>query len=828
MKQLTTLFLFVIVTLTGLSQNNMGINTIPDSSAVLDISATDKGLLIPRMTEAEMNAIVTPATSLMVFNTTANAFWYWNGNGWTEFVSGTSLWTLSGTAIYVADTNYKVGIGTSNPSGKFEVATLNHTGTYGSDAANGGTATASEFFPGQTASLAFDNTPTTYWSSNNNLPAWIGYDLGAGNEKRIARYSVHYNTSVTADNSPNDWVFEASDDAVSWTVLDTQTGQGWTATETKTYTFSNTTIYRYYRLNISDNKGVANNLVSVFEMEIMEEVLANYPALLVSGANVGIGTSSPQANLDINGAVRIVDGNEANGKILVSDATGIATWTDGATVNGGGWTIDGNLLSSTFDSVGIGTTTPGAELEVVGHIWQTGTGKSVFLGEGAGANDDLSTNYNVAVGFNTLMANTTGYKNCAIGSEALISNTSGDNNIAIGTEALNSNTYGNLSIGIGNSALGSFIGGIGSEYNIAIGHLALSSLTTSNGSNIAIGYGALKNSTAGSSNISIGESSLLNNNGPSNIAVGKEALGSNTTGGRNVAIGEYALTYSSDKTGNVAIGHEAMRFSGYQANEPTSGIQNTAVGFESLWWSHTGSYNTSIGYVSLFYNESSKNTAVGDSALYNNTLGNQNTAIGYRTLHTNTDGGQNTALGVSAFSNGSSYSNSTGVGYDAEPGASNTIRLGNSTVTTIGGFANWTNVSDGRFKTNVQEKVVGLDFILKLRPVTYHLDMEAIAGFYHTPNSLRLTDSERLKGEEVQIGFIAQEVEAAADALGFDFHGVDIPKNKESHYGLRYAEFVVPLVKAVQELAAQNKQQQVAIDTLLKRIEILTQKLEKK
>jgi len=795
----TTVFtlLISILTFSLLAQNNVGINTTPDPSAVLDVSATNQGLLIPRMTETEMNAITSPATSLMVFNTTANAFWYWDGSQWTEFRSGTSLWGLTGTTIDVADTNYRVGIGTSNPSGKFEVATIIHTGTYGSDMATGGTASASEEYPGQPANLAFDNTSTTYWSNNDNLPAWIGYDLGSGNEKRVARYVVAYNSVVNYDNSPNDWTFEGSDDGVSWTVLDTQTGQGWTATGIKTYDFSNTTHYRYYRLNITDNKGTTNDFVSVYEMEMKEETLTNQSTFSVSE----------------NGVVRIIDGNEADGKILVSDASGNATWTDGTLVNGGGWNINGNLLSTTFDSVGIGTTTPGAELEVVGHISQTGTGKSVFLGEGAGANDDLSTNYNVAVGFNTLMANINGGNNCAIGKEALISNTSGANNIAIGFETLKSNTHGDLNIGIGNSALGSFIGGFGKTQNIAIGHWALSSVTMSE-SNIAIGHQALGNSTAGNDNISIGESSLHNNTGSSNIAVGEDALRNNTTGDKNVAVGESALRHNTDKKGNVAIGYYALNFCGYAAPEPTSGIQNTAVGYQSSSGGRFGSYNTSIGYVSLFNSEGNKNTAVGDSALYNNTSGNKNTAIGFRTLHKNTDGGQNTALGVSAFSNGSSYQNSTGVGYDAEPGASNTIRLGNSYVSTIGGFADWTNVSDGRFKTNVQENVAGLDFILKLRPVTYNLDMDAIAGFHRTPDSLRLAESESLKAREVQIGFIAQEVEAAADALGFDFHGVDKPKNKESHYGLRYAEFVAPLVKAIQE-------QQTIIEELEKRIEAL-------
>ena len=75
-----------------------------------------------------------------------------------------------------------------------------------------------------------------------------------------------------------------------------------------------------------------------------------------------------------------------------------------------------------------------------------------------------------------------------------------------------------------------------------------------------------------------------------------------------------------------------------------------------------------------------------------------------------------------------------------------------------------------------------------------------------------------------EIGFIAQEVEAAAKALGYKFSGVDAPKNDESHYGLRYAEFVVPLVKAMQEQQTIIDQQQTDIETLKALVEQLLEK----
>ncbi|MCB0619902.1 MAG: hypothetical protein KDC41_14570, partial [Saprospiraceae bacterium] len=82
------------------------------------------------------------------------------------------------------------------------------------------------------------------------------------------------------------------------------------------------------------------------------------------------------------------------------------------------------------------------------------------------------------------------------------------------------------------------------------------------------------------------------------------------------------------------------------------------------------------------------------------------------------------------------------------------------------------------------------------------------------------------KQDERYTGFIAQEVESAALELGFEFSGVDAPKNEDEIYGLRYAEFSVPLVKAVQELDRKVKDQQDTIETQQAAIDQLLSALE--
>ena len=81
--------------------------------------------------------------------------------------------------------------------------------------------------------------------------------------------------------------------------------------------------------------------------------------------DLGIGTTTPGAKLDVVGTVKITDGTQGAGKVLTSDADGLASW-ETATAGGGGdtlWTADGtNIYNANTGSVGVGTTTPGTGL----------------------------------------------------------------------------------------------------------------------------------------------------------------------------------------------------------------------------------------------------------------------------------------------------------------------------------------------------------------------------------------------------------------------------------------------------------------------------------
>jgi hypothetical protein len=356
---------------------------------------------------------------------------------------------------------------------------------------------------------------------------------------------------------------------------------------------------------------------------------------------------------------------------------------------------------------------------------------------------------NTAVGSNSLRYNTTGYWNTAIGTSAMLLNTDGFRNTAIGRMALRANTIGNY--------------------------------------NVANGYNAMLFNTEGSDNTATGSASLYSNIGGSyNVAIGRDALYSNTVGSINTAIGYQALYSVIDGFANTATGANALRVN--------TGGMNTAMGAHAMASVDQGEGNAAFGYSSLGKREGSYNTAFGALSLADVDVigfctGSFNSALGYRSGSISYEACEAT--------------NTTALGANTRITASNQIRLGDANVTSIGGQVQWSVLSDGRFKKDLKKDVSGLDFINQLNPVSYILDKKAINTFLRIPDSLQVDNEAARKAPPRQIGFVAQEVEAIVKKSGYVFSGVEAPQNENDPYTIRYAEFVVPLVKAVQELSSQ-------------------------
>jgi hypothetical protein len=349
--------------------------------------------------------------------------------------------------------------------------------------------------------------------------------------------------------------------------------------------------------------------------------------------------------------------------------------------------------------------------------------------------------------------------------------------------------------------------------------------------NFFVGSNAGNLSLNGLDNTGVGQFSLFNlTSGNGNAATGYQALYANTTGYSNTAIGIQALHDNITGVRNVALGAGSL-----YSND---GSGNTANGYQALVWNSTGNYNSALGYQALYSNTTGyANTAVGPQSLYANIDGHGNTAVGYAALSDHSSGFYNTSLGFLADVSTDNLTNSTAIGYGAVVNASNKVRIGNTLVTSIGGQVGWSIFSDGRYKKDIKDNVQGLAFINSLRPITYTVNVQGLNEYHNKGrkqisndaalnNKVEIENAEIKKGEDeaskiVYNGFIAQEVEEAAKKLNFEFSGVDKPQNKDGLYGLRYDNFVVPLVKAVQELSQQNDGLKNQNNELKKRIERL-------
>jgi hypothetical protein len=224
---------------------------------------------------------------------------------------------------------------------------------------------------------------------------------------------------------------------------------------------------------------------------------------------------------------------------------------------------------------------------------------------------------------------------------------------------------------------------------------------------------------------------------------------------------------TSGGTNNTGLGSTAL-------DSLTSGESNTAIGSESGTGVTTGGYNTFVGYRA-------------GAKLTITTTGTNQTAIGAQARCSSASSTHEIVLGSNVNGIGSQYFT---FGQDT---ASN--RVYNQFTSN----ASWTRASDERIKKDIQDSDCGLDFINDLRPVTYK---------FKAPSELDLSMSEYdvAKNEaaykDKMYGFIAQEVKTAMDNNNItDFAGWhQIDDGQDNMQGISYEMFVMPLVKAVQEL----------------------------
>ena len=445
--------------------------------------------------------------------------------------------------------------------------------------------------------------------------------------------------------------------------------------------------------------------------------------LNTTGANnTAIGKDAMKDNVNFSNSTAIGYNAQvtANNQVQLGNANVTEVKTSG-TMSAAGFKIPNGTAAQYLRADGTVTTSVTAGVPYTGASQAVNLGaydmmvNGITIGVGAG---NISATSNTVVGNSALRNNTSGSDNSAFGINALIYNSTGTYNTAVGAYASVQNTTG--------------------SGNVSMGHFTLNANTTGGG-NTAIGTGALRNNTIADYNTAIGESASRNNtNGSRNTALGANALYTNKSNVGSVAVGYSAMQYADDQTigrntGNTAVGFEALKGSSTPANN--TGQNNTAVGYQTMIASTSGSGNAAFGTGSLNANTTgSYNTALGQSTLGVNTTGDYNVAIGYQALvhnttndfnvaiggrdamFTNTTGIGNIAIGTSALYNSNSnynvavgqdagysittgdnntfigyqtnassgtLSNSTALGFGAVVTSSNTIQLGNNSITDV-------------------------------------------------------------------------------------------------------------------------------------------------
>lgn len=438
----------------------------------------------------------------------------------------------------------------------------------------------------------------------------------------------------------------------------------------------------------------------------------------VGNDRVGVSTSSPQTTFQVNGSIRM--GYESSSTLNTCDTNRLGAikyqsnafyvcqnasngWevlgTTGVNANNDR-IISGTTQAIAYTNTSLSLVTAGTERVVIGtnggvgigqqpvngyalsisgslQLGITAQGNSIYIGEGAGQNSSNATSYTTAIGY-LAAGNSTGHSGLMLGRTAgqansgngatLLGNYAGMYNAGsyvagVGTAALqyNSSSYvvalGSAAGQYNSGTYAGFVGYAAGERNTATYLTALGAYSgqyNAGATTAAVGaFAAQYNS--GTFVTAMGYSAAQYNPANSLVAVGTSA-GRYNAGASTVLVGVNAGQYNSG-TSLVAVG--------YAAGQYNSSTLSTLVGTDAGYW-NSGDNVAALGRASMQYNSGAHSVAVGSTAARYNTA-NYVTAVGSQAVN-----------GVS-----NTYSNVTGLGYNAQPTASNQIKLGDNNITSV-------------------------------------------------------------------------------------------------------------------------------------------------
>lgn len=497
-----TLFISSIAISATMAQNIGVNNPTPDPSAVLDITSTDKGLLVPRValvSTVSQSPVTAPATGLVVFNTaTAGAapnnvtpgFYFWDGAKWTRFDTGNSGkdWSITGNAGTDTTVNF---IGTTD--GEDLIFRMNNV---------------------RAGRINFSNTS-------------FGFSSLAGNV-------ISIENSAFGVNSLRNLQFGLANTAVGFS-----SGQNLTSGSGNTFMGSSSG-----RDHVS---GFQNTAIGALSMMVnsagSNNVAVGYRAL----ANQTSGNANVAVGMNAMGNAS----NSFNNSVAVGDSALIFNSASGVTAVGS--------KAGHNNTSGVRNTFIGFES---GRLNSLGSGNTA-LGN-LTLRNAIASQSNVAIGDSAMFSTTSGGGNVAVGSSTGVSLTTGSSNTFIGLQAGRSVALGSANTFVGsvsgrfatssfNSFFGQFSGAnvTSGQGNVIIGHSTASGLTSGNNTTV-LGWRSGQNLGSGSYNTLLGDST--------NVAFGSltnaTALGSKAfvSGSNKMVLGSVAGTNGATSNVDVGIG----------------------------------------------------------------------------------------------------------------------------------------------------------------------------------------------------------------------------------------------------------------------------------
>jgi hypothetical protein len=701
-------------------------------------------------------------------NVEANYYWMTGGiskwalsldNDGTEDLDFYANGGINNFVMTLQHSTGNVGIGTINPNYGLHVnrniANTDPTLKISNSAVPGGsgiTLTGNNdaeasliWLNGLTGDISFQTNTQTYLSSNIKMTIQKGGNVGIGTTSPSYKLTVAGGSAGISVSGGNDgdrliefntdrpWYFEQEGD-----------GAG-TMLRLREYDAGSKSFF----VDASGSFGVRSQDGS------------NYKFIVNSLGKIGIGTSSPNAYLQVD-----------------------APSTSG--VNDTLFAVKDNAGNNVFvvyqDAVQVIVPPPakGDKSNKRGSFVVSGRGGSKGI-----VNFMELTEDNYLIGHDVATGISTGLRNSILGYEAANSLSSGNDNVMIGYQAGNSTSSGSDNTFIGNNAgklnqtngNNVYIGDLAGwytqgNYNVFIGSSA-GSFKNSGNKNIMLGYYAgggslVKVSGCGDDNIFIGYRTGSNTGVSSsdNVFIGNQAGWYNSTGLRSIYIGKEAGYSSTNGEDNVYVGY-------YAGNSNTSGDYNTYIGQFAGGNGSTGYNNTYLGASAGEFATGHDNVFIGHNAGSSET-GNYKLYIdNSATTSPLIYGDFNTPYVVI---NGNS-SHRTGSLANAE-----LIVYGQA-----GGYGAWINVSDKKVKKNIVTIDNALMKTLSLRGVYYDWK-----------------DPEKYE-DGTQIGFIAQEVNEVIP---------EVVRTDGEDYAMQYAPITALLVEAIKEQQQQINEKESEIEKL--------------